>query len=164
MREAYFVVGPESSGMSLWTELLLRAGAWGQTSQRFAGRPDQIVYRKSMPSGLTWPNLHQIIQEMHKGHYDIRILVTSRDWHAMAQAQVATRHVQSLEQALCNIRYAYQIIMAVCATEGLAWTMGSYEAAIARPETYPATVLAAMSDDLLMPEIEICDGNAKYYA
>lgn len=114
MAEAFLVLGPESSGTRMMTKILLKAGCLGEATHNqtwdhlhFPVGDQPIVFRRSIPHAKKMPDITSIVARMQYSGYDVSVIVTVRDWHAMALSQVSNRHVKSEKEAIMNIRSAY---------------------------------------------------------
>ena len=115
---AYFVVHPESSGGRMMTEVLVRAGVWGQHTHRqemddmnFKDRPDRIVFRRSLPHSRIWPNLKAIIDGLIKEGYEVVPIVIIREKYPCARSQIQRSHVGSIEEAYDHMNHAAGLIL-----------------------------------------------------
>ncbi|MBN1814714.1 MAG: hypothetical protein JXA14_22935 [Anaerolineae bacterium] len=170
MKQAFFVVGPESSGTRLLTRVLIRSGCFGDDGHRqrmddlvFYGRPSHIAFRRSVPHDGGWPDLARIVRLMRQAGYDVTALVTVRELQAMAKSQVRAGHVRTISTALGNIERAYRSIFA-----GLGKLYGTglfvvpYEAAVLHPPSL-ADLVMSLGLTPASPLTAIYDGNAKHY-
>lgn len=167
-KRAYFVVGPESSGTRLWTDILIRAGCYGQSghSQKmdglmFADQPARIAFRRSLPHTGSWPPLTHIIERMEAADYEVTVVKTDRDPYYTVRSQLRIGHVSNAEQARSNIARAHQEIHKAVKATGCRFTLVSYELLVEMPDWYISHRLELLG----LPRVEgyeIRDGNAKY--
>lgn len=169
MGKAYLVLGPESSGTRCVTRLLLDAGCRGEAGheQPFDRNPPSgvspVVWRRSVPHGKKWPDITKMIDVLKANGYDVRAIVTTRDWHPAIESQLKARHVGSRKEARANLRRAYPFMFEHLARAGVPYWLVSYEALVARPRKVATKLMETLG--LPVPEkIEIFDGNEKYYA
>lgn len=166
----FFVLGPESSGTRMMTEILVRAGCFGDYGhkQRLDGDLSAIeslsmdvVFRRSLPYAGRWPNLHKIWRVARRCGYRVYVVVMSRDWNAMAQSQVRVGHTSTVDEALRNIRRAYrEIFRFVDKVIGWNYILVNYEAM--QRDGYRRWVLHALNLSMYTP-FQFVNGNAKYY-
>lgn len=164
---AYFVLGPESSGTRMMTEILISAGCFGDatSSQRLdSGIPEgtsPIVWRRSAPHAQEYPPLGKMIGRVQGLGYDVRAIVMTRDWHAMLRSQVAWGHTPTVAKARERTRMGYLHIFMHLRGTGIPFTVVSYESLVQRS----GAALSAVMDelDLPTPDFEIRDENAKWY-
>lgn len=170
MSRAFLVLGPESSGTRMWTQMLVLAGFEGQSGhlQDFdrvlphaSGSP-QIVWRRSVPHDHQWPPIAEMAKRLRKNGYQVEALVLSRDHCAMAASQVEAPHVPDLETAYAHIRRAYLHIHMNLRAAQLPWTGVSMEALILHRDQY----LRRLGERLRIPFPEgfpVEDVNLKWY-
>ena len=169
MGKAYLILGPESSGTRCVTRLLIKAGCHGGADheQAFDRSPPSgvspVVWRRSVPHGKSWPEITRMVNSLEARGYEVRVIVTTRDWHPTVESQVKARHVADRNEAVRNLRRAYPFIFEHLARAGVPYWVVSYEALVARPKKVAAKLMEMLG--LPLPEkIEIFDGNEKYYA
>lgn len=122
---AIMVIGPESSGTRLVTRIMIAAGCRGdgQHKQRHdtdiprAVRGKPIVWRRSMPHLRQWPDLVSMAEKLNDLDYVPAVIITHREWYAMARSQIANGHAPSMSRATANIKSAYE--------QAYRWTHGS---------------------------------------
>ncbi len=164
MRRAYLILGPESSGTRMATQMLLAAGCIGdgEHEQRWDDTwPDgetPIVWRRSIPHGGEWPPLDLMIFRLSERGYKVYALVMSRDWTAMARSQVE-HWDHSFDTALNNLRTAYPYIMSALLKFQTPYVMVSYESVT----RYGPNVLKPLLEEigLTVPDFEVRDANKK---
>ncbi|KKN84449.1 hypothetical protein LCGC14_0289110 [marine sediment metagenome] len=131
MLRAYLVLGPESSGTRMMTEILIAAGCVGDPGhdqhfdQEFPTE-ETIVWRRSVPHGGEWPPLDLMIHRLKQSGYAVFAVVTMRDWTAMARSQVEHWN-HSFDSAINNIRTAYPYIFSSMLKFQVPYIMTSYE-------------------------------------
>ena len=169
MSKAYLVLGPESSGTRCITQLLVDAGCRGDAGheqpfdRRLPEGVSPIVWRRSIPHGKQWPDIGAMVDALKAKGYDVRAIVTTRDWHPVIRSQVKARHVAGRDEALANLRRAYPFTFEHLMKAAIPWWLVSYEALVARPKKVAANLLAELG--LPLPEkVEVFDGNEKYYS
>lgn len=168
-KRAFLVLGPESSGTRLMTKLLMVAGCYGDDGhvQRLDRDPlpnvPRLVWRRSVPHGKQWPDLSAAIQRLQRGGYVVTVVVTSRDWHAMALSQIEQTHAPDVAGAIRNVQWAYHHIFRALYLTHVPFEVVNYEALVSRPQAVTAQLMTRLG--LPAPaEVSIYDGNAKYYA
>jgi LPS sulfotransferase NodH len=128
MKKAYVVVGPESSGTRLITKLLIDAGCFGDgghgqsldksgdqsreflEESRLPQDDTPIVWRRSYPHAGKWLDISKPISQLQRKGYEVRVVVTTRDWFPMIQSQMKERHVKDETVGLHNVQKAYRMI------------------------------------------------------
>src|SRR6185437_14276821 len=100
--KAFLVIGPESSGTRMVTDSLIRAGAYGQPGHSqemddfsFTGRPEMIVFRRSVPHGDLWPDITRIVRQMIEAGYSVSPIVTYRDKDYCVRSQLRVGHQET---------------------------------------------------------------------
>jgi hypothetical protein len=166
-KAAYFVMGAESSGTRMMTEAIVRAGAFGDSGHEqrlddlsFAGRPDRLVLRRSIPHGGSLPPLAELVGRLRRAGYRVIPLLMVRDGDCSAASQVAAGHSRDLGQAREKVALAVSHAWAECARAGLVPTVVHYEAFVADPRVRQEVFRHL---DLPQPDMEFYDGNGKYY-
>ena len=160
--KAYLILGPESSGTRMMTEVLLAAGCTGDAGheQRFDNTwPDgesPIVWRRSIPHAGEWPSIDRMIHHLRQSDYEVYAVVTMRDWSAMARSQVEHWN-HTFESAIENIRTAYPYIFSALLKFRVPYIMTSYESL---KEWGPQADLF-LSIGLEAPDFEVRDENRK---
>lgn len=165
------VFGAESSGTRLWTEILIRAGCYGQSThvQSMDAWADCMVkdrnlaWRRSLPHGKKWPLVCDMVTTMKSWNLDVHVLVTMRDYYSMIQSQLGARHVKTTDEARDNILRAYESIFSGVGRTGVPLVCASYEALIQRPEKTAGRTLDYLGlpwTNLILPDIK--DANEKY--
>lgn len=166
-KRAFVVLGPESSGTRLTTQLLIDAGCYGDAThiQRLdlQGAPAwawSVVWRRSAPFCRSWPDLSALVNHVGALGYQVTAVVTVRDWYAMVQSQIRAGHVADEAQALAHIQRAYRLIFNSIA--GVPFVTCVYESLVQRPK---AATKALLNTLRLLPVVSttIYDGNARYY-
>lgn len=162
MLKAYLVLGPESSGTRMMTEILIAAGCIGDAGheQRFdekqpAGE-SPIVWRRSVPHAGEWPSIDLMIHRLQQSGYEVFAVVTMRDWTAMARSQVEHWN-HTFESAIENIRGAYPYIFASLLKFRVPYIMTSYEGLV---EYGPQQDLFS-TIGLEAPDFQVRDENQK---
>jgi hypothetical protein len=140
MKRAFLVLGAESSGTRLLTQILIAGGCHGDPSHEQAFDDWQfqdktpIVWRRSYPWSIhrLWPNLAlDLLRPLGRfGYEDIMVLISTRDWIATSRSQAApeNRHVADEEEALENMAIAYREIFRQVADAGLPSLVVAHEA------------------------------------
>lgn len=164
-KTAFLVLGPESSGTRVVTEILRSAGCDGDSGhgQRWDVMPpdgDKIVWRRSMPHAHNWPDLDAMHDKLDLLGYEVKIVVTTRDWKAMIKSQLG-QHVPDERQGLANIQEAMRRIFEFIYRRNLDYIIMSYDAMVLNKHEYLKSLLSLFN--LEYQEVEIRDENAKHY-
>lgn len=172
MNQAFFVVGPESSGTKLITKLLIEAGCFGDPGdeQRMDrgfpkdGGPENIVYRQSFPCRKVWPDLLKLINDVRQNNYKSFIIVMTRDWKAMELSQAMRGHILSGQELYENVQASYVNIFRTVGVLMTEYLMISYESLYQRPEQYGKWIFKKLSlDSKNVNWKQVTDQNAKHY-
>jgi len=137
---AFVVVGAESTGTRLMTEILMHAGCDGDATheQRFDnGFPPaskHIVFRRSFPHANITPDLTAILRDLRKAGYSPRVIVMTREIGATASSQLLARHCVTEWEALMRIQGAYRAIFEALCKESVAYVIVAYEALTTSPK------------------------------
>jgi len=112
MKKAFLVVGPESSGTKLVTQLFCMAGCAGdfEHKQRLDDfvvgglfpremKGKDIVFRRSVPHGGEFPDLLAIERKFKEREYEIGWVVIFRDWYANICSAPKYGHKRSIREA-----------------------------------------------------------------
>lgn len=151
-KQAFIVLGPESSGTRMMARLFIEAGAVGDHGH--AQRLDTetptapvIVIRRSYPYRKEWPNLRKLAARLQGAGYQVRAVVIVRSLQYTMQSTQRQKHVRGDEKALCDTELPFVYL--------------TYESLVQRP----AAELAWLFDwaGLDAPQQAfIYDGNRKY--
>jgi hypothetical protein len=140
MKIAYFVMGPESSGTRMMTQAFISVGAygdgghWQKLDKGFIGAPDKIVFRRSLPHGKNWTQIHKFINRMKQAEYQIiNPILIVRDKEVTAKSQIKNKHVKTIEQGYENITKAIDHVYRELALVGMTPTVIHYEPFVNRP-------------------------------
>lgn len=164
MKRAVLVLGPESSGTRWLTRTLIDAGCVGDDGhvQRWdAELPTDeplVVWRRSFPHGQQWPDAITMIRTLQARDYDVRVLVTARDWYCMEQSQ---HRFQEARDVRPNSQRAYLDIFTALRCTNAPFVVVSYEALLMQPELFGAWLLGWCG--VSRGPISALDGNTKYY-
>jgi hypothetical protein len=132
---AYLVLGPESSGTRMMTQLLMAAGCVGDGDheQRWDDAlptvETPIVWRRSLPHGGEWPSIDLMTHRLRERGYTVCAVVMTRDWTAVARSQME-HWGHTRETALSNIRTAYPYIFSSLLKFQVPYVMVSYESLV----------------------------------
>jgi hypothetical protein len=178
MKRAYLVLGPESSGTRFITRLLIDAGCFGDgdhgqrldfLEQRERINEDvlpkdetPIVWRRSYPHRGIFVDIGKAVAQLRAKGYDVRAVVTSRDWFPMLQSQVKVGHVPDESIGQAHSRMAYRYIFKYL-PEDVPFIIVSYESFGRFRRKAICKMLEMLG--LAMPRIttNIEDGNVKWY-
>jgi hypothetical protein len=185
MKQAYLVLGPESSGTHLVADILVNAGCQGhsgnhcdwraETAPAGVSYDDQpwdheepvdqtpIVWRRSVPHGGEWPDIVGWINRLQNSAYQVSVVVVVRDWHATIQSQLKWGHVKTRAKAEMSLWTAYMYIFEGLKRAKAPFVVTTYEALVNYPEAQDG-LLEELGLDLPEKRPEVWDGNAKWYA
>lgn len=169
---AFFVLGPESSGTRLATEILIAAGCHGSSDHvqplddpqfdlQSVPISTPVVWRRSFPHNFEMPSLRVMLDRINPRK--AMAIVTIRDWYCIAQSQIRdNQHATSIEQADYNIEYAYEMVFHKLRLHGVQFRTLVYEAMVLSPVAQSRFLegLGLTSTSL----IDVCNGNAKYWS
>ncbi len=164
--KAFLVVGPESSGTRMVTDALIRAGAFGQSGHLqemdkldFSGRPELIVFRRSVPHGNLWPDLSRIVRSMTDAGYVVSPIVTYRDKDFCVKSQLRVGHQETEAGARTNFYWAYKHIFKHLSACELFPVVCHYASFVNSPEFRR---LFFRQLGVPCPELELYDANLQY--
>ena len=114
VKQAFFVIGAESSGTRMLTKAFMEAGCEGSDQhfqpmdvQGFLHQPDMIVFRRSLPHAQMWPDVEDIRDMIAVEGYDVEIIGIKRMNFAVIASQTrGNQHAKDKEHALRNIKKA----------------------------------------------------------
>lgn len=170
-KTAYFVIGPEGSGTHMMRNALVSAGChWEQWYEEvdedklnFDGPAQKLVIRRSMPHAHKWPKLAKIHKLLEEAGYRVFVIFTIRDFNASAISVINRGYGKKVED--CYINQFSLLIQ-----------LGEYLDLCVDPERFVYSTYEAFVGSvgfrkwlferlgLEMPEIEVYDGNTKYYS
>ena len=168
MRQAFFVMGPESSGTRMLTRAFVSVGVFGDDGEvqrlddmQFEGRPERIVFRRSIPHDGEWPPVGDLCREMAAAGFDVWPVVILRDREITARSQVKAGHSRSVEEARQKVDKAVILIYAELAcVESQPVMQVAYESFVAH-ERVRVDIFASLG--LSGPVgMEFYNGNEKY--
>lgn len=142
MKTAYFIIGCESSGTRMLTMWFTDKGIFGSSdhqqkldSLRFEGRPDRIVFRRSVPHAGMWVDrFGDIVAKMELAGYEIVFIVITRQRKYNALSQVKRGHTDNLESAYSRIDRGRKEIDAFIADKSFCRLDVQYEDFVDNPE------------------------------
>lgn len=164
MKRAYVVLGPESSGTRLVGKILAGLGCEGDILMRqwnlwLPMEEKLAMIRWSFPHAKKWPDIEETNRELGQRGYQVRHVIMTRDYRAMAQSQVEHRHVKTMEQAKHNIIEGYRRIFSSALQKP---TIVNYDSLVKRPRSF----IAWLADELKLSgkvDMHITDETRKYY-
>lgn len=184
MKIAYLVLGTESSATRYVTKCLIQAGASGDNEHHqkwdFEEPTDNIiVWRRSYPhkwddpnnfpyvlnNTIGWPDTDGMYERLTNLGYEIKVVVTHRDWHAINGSATKIKyrpHTSTVERCVENTKESYKRIFKFINKYDLDYLIFSYEAAILEGDNY----INKMLDILNLPNVSgfnMKDANKKYY-
>ena len=169
MKRAYLVVGAESTGTRLMTQILISMGCAGDSghNQRWEGgklpeEEEAVVLRRSVPHRKQWPDLAGMVNRLRGRGYRTQAIVTVRDPFATAASQIKAGHTRSQTEAMANISQAYghiyqQLVHVRCPVLPV-----PYEALVNEPDLQRRLARFLLLDDV--EPVDVYNGNAKWYA
>ena len=167
MKQAFFVIGPESSGTRMLTQAFISAGCYGdgEHQQRmddldFHRLPKRIVLRRSVPHDGVWGGADKIITLMQAAEYPVDVFIIARDKGCTARSQVRVGLASDGDDALQRIVKAWKYIEAEVGDMGPSLHYVCYEAFVADAE-HRRDIFAAVG--LPEPRMEFYNANAKYF-
>lgn len=168
-KRAFLVMGPESSGTRLMTQLLIAAGCDGDGDhwQRWDEETPEaplIVFRRHTPANRTppWADDNDVIRGLQDLGYTVHVVLITRDWHSTIISQVEAPHAASVEEAIEKIRNAWRRIFANLQPD-VDFDVVSYESLVMRPAGTVRFLFQRLGLPAPDPMPRIYDGNEKYY-
>lgn len=164
-KRAFLVLGPESSGTRLATQILLAAGCTGsaehyQPLDRHPAEGDLVVWRRSVPHAGEPLDLGRLLAKLHG--YQVQVVVTVRDPVATRRSQIANGHSRTPEQADAKIRAAYVAIFGQLAAAELPYELLVYEALVLNPREVQRELCSRLGLPAGEP-VTVTDENAKWF-
>lgn len=169
-KKAVLVVGPESSGTRNMTSILIDNGFSGDKGhqQKYddlrvvdSEKPAKFVLRKSVPHGNNWPNIAMILEFFSHIGYEVKVVVTLRDFECMKASQVNAKHASSKEEAHRRTKVAYSHIFSNLVNKNFDFTVVQYETLISNTD-FALSNLSKFLGEKLSSHEELYDGNKKY--
>lgn len=173
-KQAILVLGSESSGTRLTTEILIANGYFGDSTheQRIDNiqNPselkdiDRIVWRRSLPHGITgtFPIINDLQIKLNDlGFNDIKIVVTIRDSFC---TEKSVNNIHNRYYIDSDIRQAYYSIFSYLYNYRVPFYILTYESLISNPVGIQQTLLRFANVPITSDNIyiNITDGNSKY--
>jgi hypothetical protein len=127
---------------------------------------DRVVWRLSVPSDGTWPDIPFALQRFVRLGLEVHCLVIVRDWLPCAKSQVLNNYVINETVAYHHqLRALWEILDALRIMK-LPQTVVTYAGLIARPVEYMRWLTARLG--LYMPDVEkvrdyVRDADAKHW-
>lgn len=168
IKRGFLILGPESSGTRLVTRILINNGCHGSDEhiQPFDSEPfnglSPVVLRRSIPHYREWLNVESdgILRKFDG--YDLIVIVTTRDHHAMISSQVEVGHAETYHKAQENIAAAYDQIFSFIKEHDLKYVISSYESLIYEPVEAQKRLVDSLG--LTFTEaVTITNENTKHY-
>ncbi|MCG8456045.1 MAG: hypothetical protein MI919_07170 [Holophagales bacterium] len=181
-KRAFLVVGPESHGTHLVTDLLVHGGCHGHSGEhgpwhgdakasardrqpwdeKLPSGEDPIVWRRSMPHLRRWPDLGRMANDLEARGYRIHVVVVTRERFAATQSQLKWGHVANEAEAHRNIEQAFRHIFQHIEAADLRATVVSYESLL-QGSAAQERLLHGLG--LAPPEkpFDVWDGNRKWH-
>lgn len=171
-KRALLVLGPESSGTRLMTEILVRSGCKGSSgdSQPMAdlnhagSQEGNIVIRYSLPHTRVWPDIAYTAERLRAHGFQVLAVVMTRAWWPMMESQAKRGHIAHQASAMINISKAYPFILGHIGKQNIPYIMVSYEEMILNPGGYIPRTCAMLHVPNPVPFPEIRNENLKHYA
>jgi hypothetical protein len=181
-KRAFLVLGPESHGTHLVTDLLVHAGCHGHAGdhsswhgewqegaedvQPWDRHPptdeDPIVWRRSVPHLRNWPDIAAMVETLRRRGYEVRAIVVHRDRYAAIRSQLKWRHVPDVATARANIARAYPHVFAHLQAAAVPATCVTYESLVQHPAARDE-LLTELGLEPPKTPLETWDGNRKWY-
>jgi hypothetical protein len=120
-----------------------------------------IVWRRSFPHRTDWIHLSRMADALVPHGYQVKVVMTVRDWDSMARSQVRAGHVQSIDKANANIARAYAMLFEQVPYYSFA--VVSYEEMVCRPEHVTLWIANKFQLNKPSKKLKTYDGNEKYY-
>ncbi len=166
MKQAYFILGPESSGTRMITKAFISSGCYGDFKHKqrlddlnFKATPDKIVFRRSLPHGTKWPAIADTITLMRRSGYQVRPILILRDKDATAASQLRHAHERDGEEAKTNIAFSVDYTYKELTKVKMVPLVICYEPFVRYPEVRE---LFFKRLGLPVPQMEFFDANEKY--
>ena len=182
-KKAFLVLGPESHGNHLVTDILVNAGClghsgdhtpWSEPWRKDAHNDlqpwdralptdqDPVVWRRSVPHLKQLPAIKDMVDKLEMRDYQVTAIIVCRERYAAQQSQIKWRHVENSQSASTNIQRAYKHIFSQLDEADIHFVVTSYEALVNYPEAQDSLLRQL---DLALPELrlEVWDGNQKWY-
>jgi hypothetical protein len=140
-KTGYLVVGPESSGTKMTAQLLRTAGCRSVAIIGCDDGPELPLdgrvplLRRSLPHGARWIPVAEMVTLLDVD--EVQAVVTTRDWVAMVDSQVARTLARDRGSALASVRRAYAEIFTTLAERSVPFVISSYEAMVSEPRYAP---------------------------
>ena len=142
VRKAVLILGGEGTGTRLVAELLSVNGVWGdlghhQRLDSFDGTllsscGERLFWRRSLPHADDWPELDRMLGLLTG--FQVQVVITTRAWNYMLQAQTRARHVDDTGAAMGRAQEAYARALDFVARNRLPYVLFSYDALLAQPQ------------------------------
>ena len=182
---AYLVLGAESSATRFVTKCLIDSGCTGDNEHEQKidfeePTGDKIVWRRSYPhkwddpnnypyvikNTIGWPDTDSMYDRLVKLGYDIKVVVTMRDWYSISKSGSGKGyrpHTGTMEKAYNNTKESYKRIFDFVNKYDLDYIIFNYEAAIVSGNSYASEMLNVLGLNL-KNDINFKDANKKYYS
>ena len=181
-KRAFLVLGPESHGTHLVTDLLVRAGCHGRSGlhgswhdewqagiddrqpwdEALPTDEDPIVWRRSVPHLAHWPDVRGMVASLEARGYEVRAVVVHREPYAAIQSQLKWRHVADAATARAHIERAYPYVFAHLEEAAVPATLVGYESLVHEPAAQDA-LLEELGLPVPAERLEVWDGNRKWH-
>ncbi len=172
----YLILGAEGSGTRLFTKILIQAGCIGQydhiqlsdikDNPSICSLPKNskkpLVLRRSIPHGVHWFNLNDLIQNIKDQNYIPFLIILFRDWFGTYSSQLRRGLREDL--IMKKIKRAYYIIFESVKSE--LFSLANYEELVTNPKALNKFLKRIDLDELYLKEIDILNlknENLKYY-
>jgi LPS sulfotransferase NodH len=119
MKKAYFIIGAESSGTRVLTQAFIKAGCFGDAghfqkldSLNLNNRPDNIVFRRSLPHAGIWSNVRNLKKLFEDADYEVEVIGITRIPRYTVLSQLTNhQHARTQHEAEKNIKRAVNVIV-----------------------------------------------------
>jgi hypothetical protein len=167
----YLVLGPESSGTRLTTQILLAGGCQGSAEHRqpmdegaYTVDGPSIVWRRSVPHHIHLPHVPHLVSRCPG---TVSAIVCKRDPRAVSRSQLAKRtaaFAATLTEMCDTVAFAEAHIAAGIRAAGIAYTCLVYEDLLAHPAQAQTELWCWLGLPGDGAPVAIRDENAKHLA
>lgn len=137
MKRAFIVVGPESSGTRMLTEIFVRSGCDGVSDhvQEFDTNPPleqkNIVWRRSVPhGGVKNPDIDYMFDYLKNKNYNVTFIVINRDIFCTVKSQVKNEHTKTESESIKNIQDSFLFIFDFIKKSNIEYFLINYESLV----------------------------------
>ena len=170
-KEIILVFGGESTGTRIVTECIIKTGYEGSSKHQQplddenVKYSEKMVYRRSFPHSSEWPDTDAIYERFSKLGYNIRVVITTRDWYCMWRSNERNERKHINEKNRIEVfNETYNRIFSFVNKYDLKYMVMSYEALVYYKHEY-LRLMFEMFDlkNTDLSELNLMDGNSKWY-